>query len=161
MNIRSYLVSKKSNRNGVAAVEAALMLPLLVIVTFGAIDVAQYINLGQVVCNASREGARVASQSHIVSVSEVEAAIVDYLASSNPHLSDSELNSAIDVKIRKQSASLSDVATFESAIDNGNLAAIDSGDPISIQVDFDFSTIRWLNGIPLSNPTTTTICRRE
>ena len=146
-------------RSGVAAVEAALMLPLLVIVTFGAIDVAQYINLGQVVCNASREGARIASRIDCESVEEVETVIAEYLASSNPQLSAEELTSALNIRIRKLGEVTPDYD--DTVIAGGKLDTVGSGNPISIEVEFDFSMIRWLSGLPLGDPSSTTHCRRE
>ena len=167
-------------RRGVAAVEAALMLPLLVVVTFGSIDLAQYINLGQVVCNASREGARIASRNDVTSVNEVETAIIQYMANSIPHLSASELASAVKIRISNSGGeenndeyedyssmgngefiSYNNDQNSDSDANNGNLGNINSGDPIVIEVNFDFNSIRWLWGLTFTNPTTTTVCRRD
>lgn len=143
-------------RGGTAAVEAALVMPLLIIVTFGAIDVAQYINLSQIVSNASREGARIASRHGTSNVDEVEDGVVDYLASTMPHLSESELGEAVTVIVRK--------APNDTEITDGNMSNVDSGDPISVQIDFNFEAVRWLSGPDYWNhnlQTSKTICRRE
>jgi hypothetical protein len=170
-------INRTARRSGVAAVEAALMLPLLVIVTFGAIDLAQYITLGQVVCNASREGARIASRNDVKSIEDVENAITQYLANSMPHLSENQLAAAACIQISTQDG---DVAYFDDddyaetsgnghghghahghGSDSSSTSTLKSGDPISIQISFDFSSIRWLRGISYSDPSTTTVCRRD
>jgi Flp pilus assembly protein TadG len=71
-------------RRGAAAVEAALTMPILIIITFGSIDVTQYMNLAQQVTNASREGARLVSRATTDSVEDVENAVLDYMANSMP-----------------------------------------------------------------------------
>lgn len=52
----------RGHRRAVAAVETAVMLPLLVFVTFGAIELANLIFLRQSVAIASYEGARAATK---------------------------------------------------------------------------------------------------
>src|SRR5580693_4919638 len=49
------------HRDGAAAVECALCLPLLVLVLFGLWEVGRFTEVQQVLCNAAREGARDAS----------------------------------------------------------------------------------------------------
>ena len=46
-------------------VEFAVVAPLLFALLMGAIDVGQYVNVGQTVSDASREGAHVALQSRV------------------------------------------------------------------------------------------------
>jgi Flp pilus assembly protein TadG len=48
-------------RNGIAAVECAIVAPLLVLLLLGAIDLGQYVNVYQKVSDASRAGARIAA----------------------------------------------------------------------------------------------------
>ena len=66
-------------RRGVAAVELAVVSPVLLLTAIGIIDVGQFVSVGQIVNNASREGARVAIRSETEWGSEVEAAIQDSL----------------------------------------------------------------------------------
>ena len=51
--------SKSSSQKGASAVEFAIVLPLLIVITFGIIEFGMYIYNQQVITNASREGARV------------------------------------------------------------------------------------------------------
>lgn len=144
------------NRIGTAAIEAALVLPILIIVTFGAIDVAQYINLAQLVSNASREGGRVAARKTTDTTSEVDAAVASFLADSLPHLSEAELLGALTVDTRRTPDDLD--------IWQGQLKLIQSGEPISVDVKFDFAKIRWLSGPSYWNndiQESKTYCRRE
>lgn len=142
------------HRRGAAAVEAALILPFLVIVTLGAMDLAQYVNLSQLVTNASREGARQLSRSESESTQDVEDAVRSYLADSMPQVSPAKIAEATDVTIRDENGQ---------PIRNGDLTTVESGDPVSIEISFDFSAVRWLPG-PSWNGNTSqcrTVCRRE
>ena len=143
----------KPNRSGVAAVEAALMLPLLAIITFGSIDLAQYINTAQVVSNSSREAARVASRSGTTNTSEVTDSVRDYFKKSFPRLGDAELENSFEVLIKK--------AGDSNATINGDLGSIESGDTFLVEVKIDFESIRWLTGLPFNTLETKTYCRRE
>ena len=50
--------SKSSSQKGASAVEFALVLPLLMLITFGIIEFGMLMYNKQVITNASREGAR-------------------------------------------------------------------------------------------------------
>ncbi len=143
-------------RRGLAAVEAALVLPLLILVTFGAVDLAQYINLSQMLSNASREGARIASRNSTVNVKEVEDTICNYLSDAMPQLSSEQVANATSIEIKGLKG--------RSQITGDEMTNIDSGDPISIFVEFDFASIRWIGGLAYwggDTKTSHTICRRE
>lgn len=143
-------------RSGLAAVEAALVLPLLFLVTFGAVDLAQYINLSQMLSNASREGARIATRHSTDTVKEVEDTILAYLSDAMPQLSEKQLADAANIKIKS--------LTGNGEIADGKMTEIDSGDPISVHVEFDFAAIRWLGGFTYwsgDTKTSRTFCRRE
>lgn len=113
------MFTNRKKRLGAAAIETALMLPVLVIVTLGAIDIAQYINLAQMVTNASREGGKMASSGD--TVQEVEDRVIDYLSECMPQLTRDELEAATTIEL----AALSDLATSSSdegtgGTNNGN-----------------------------------------
>lgn len=129
-------------RTGAAAVEAALVLPLLIIVTFGAVDIAQYINMSQVVANASREGALVASDFDTRALEDVENAIKELLQQCYPRLTSDELNDAVTIEIHDQ---------HDAPIFPANLTSIPAGDPVLVRVGIDFSAIRWLQGPQYGN----------
>jgi len=155
MNIRrNHDRHSASGRHGAAAVEAALILPVLVILTLGSIDIAQYVNLSQLVTNASREGARLISRKQSEATTDIENAVRSYLQDSLPQLSAAQISAATTITIRDKN---------DGPIANGDLTTIESGDPISVEVAFDYSVVRWLQG-PNWNGNSSqckTVCRRE
>lgn len=141
-----------TGRRGAVAVEAALVLPVLVIVTLGAIDIAQYVNLSQRVTNASREGARMISRTGVDSTKDVEQAVRNYLKDSYPHLTDAKVAAATKIAIRDKA---------NRPVPGGDLTNIPSGDQVSMDVAFDFSAVRWLQGPNWSASQCRTVCRRD
>ncbi|MFT7633806.1 MAG: Flp pilus assembly protein TadG [Mariniblastus sp.] len=147
---------RHSFRGGAAAVEAALMLPLLVLTTFGSIDVAQYINTGQVVSNASRVGARVAIRNQTTSEESVRSAVVAYLKETYPRMDESALTEALSITVRQHGVQESDSAALNS------LSSVESGSTLNVLVEFEFESIRWLPGPRLFNKlSNNNYCRRE
>jgi Flp pilus assembly protein TadG len=143
------------DRRGASAVEAVLVAPLLLVVLLGAIDIGQYVNVAQNISNASRETARFASRSSTSTVAAVEAYAEEYLANAFPSLTTDQVQQAVTVTVY-------DVSTGV-AISN-YLTAIPSGGPMSVDLDFDFATVRWLKNIDYWNfehNGTTTFVRRE
>ena len=53
-------VFRQSSRRGVECVEAALVLPLIVLLTFGFIEIGFYVNCYHILHDATRQGARAA-----------------------------------------------------------------------------------------------------
>ncbi len=148
-------VKRTSNRNGTAALESALIAPLLVLILLGAIDIGQYVNVAQCVSNCSREGARVACSNETQTKAEVTAAVLDYLGEIFPNLSETELAEAVDVTIRDET---------EDLVITNDLSIIDPGSQMSVLVELDFSAVRWLHGVHYFNgqfKQTTTYARRE
>jgi Flp pilus assembly protein TadG len=141
-------------RCGTAAVEAAIILPLLIITSIGGVDVAQYINLGQVVSNASREAASVASRNSTSSVEEVQEAVENYFKNWFPADEATGFGNALTVTITREDSA---------SIPSGDLTRIESGEFLQVDVSFDFSSIRWFHGPNYWNDNvqiTTTHCRR-
>ena len=138
---------------GVVAVETALIVPVVVLITLGTIDVAQYINLAQVVTNSSREAARVASRNDTATVADVEASVRSYVAATFPNMSTSDVNSVVTIEIRDKDDKL--IST--------NLSTVASGDPLVVNVSFDYSQIRWIPGPDYFGGTNAsrTTCRRD
>ncbi len=142
-------------RRGAAAVECAMVMPLLFLIVFGAIDVGQFINVSQIMDAASREGARRASRNTVTNVSEVEAAVQSYLAGAFPGVPASELNAALTVNVRDSSGN---------SLLDGNLTTIPTGSSLSVEVSFQYNTVRWLNsfaGVDGQSLQTTTVMRRD
>ncbi len=66
-------------QKGVAAIEFAIVLPLLMMVIFGIIEFGLLMYDKQVITNASREGARVGISDGVVSDAEIEAVVANYV----------------------------------------------------------------------------------
>jgi Flp pilus assembly protein TadG len=69
---------RREARRGAAAVELALMMPILMLMLLGMIEVGMLVNARQLLGNAAREGGRQASTAHLT-VTEVEQVVRDYL----------------------------------------------------------------------------------
>ena len=64
MRILNLTVRKKSpRRRGTAAVEMAVMAPLVFGLLVGLLEVGRIVQINQILCNAAREGARTAQAS--------------------------------------------------------------------------------------------------
>lgn len=156
-------MKKTAIRTGAAAAEAALILPILIVVTLGGIDVAQYINHGQIISNASREAARIASRHSTESEDEVRSAVEEYIgdwyagygSDSEAQVQESGESGSLQVSVKTGSGQ---------TISAGDLTRVDSGESLRVEVSFDFSEVRWLPGPTYWNnnvKSVTTYCRRE
>lgn len=154
MKTKTHKTNRKSRR-GAAAVEAALMLPFLIIVSFLAIDISQYINAAQVIANSSREGARLAAKDGTSNVSEVETAVKNYLTETLPNLGQEEMDELLTISVKHV------VDDEEENISSGDLSSISSGEKLNVQISMDFSAIRWLKGPSYRAIGSTTFCRRQ
>ena len=141
-------------RRGVAAVEMAVVSPVLLLTAMGIVDVGQYASVGQIVNNASREGARMAIRADTLAVSEVEAAVLAYMTDALSSVPADTINSALDVS----------VTDTYSMIYGGDMSYLESGYQVSVQVTFDYQDIRWAPTAFFGGSTviqTTTVMRRE
>ena len=147
--------SDRCTRKGVVSVEAAIIMPVLIFITVGAIDVGQFINLAQMVSNSSREGARIASRDVTESTDEVESAVIGYFQSAFPGLEKELIEDAVDISI----------TTLDGQpVPGGNLAKLPSGTGLSVRVQLDFAAVRWIGGPDYFEEgfrSTETICKRE
>ncbi len=141
----------KNNRHGAAATELALMLPLIAVILLGSIDAGQTIYVGQIINEASREGARQASRVGTVHENQVARAAFGYIQNSFPSLS----NSSLTVSVADSEGN---------AIPGGDLTSVTAGSPVAVTVDLQYESVRWLKGLPTFNGqtiSTTTQMRRE
>lgn len=141
------------DRRGVATVEFAVVAPLMIILLLGTIDVGQYVSVGQAVSNASREGTRLAARDTTATAAEVTEAVLEYFTGCYPGTPETIVNAALDVIVRNEAGTtITDLTT------------VDTGSALSVEVQFDFSSVRWLDGTsPVSDETliSTTTMRRE
>ena len=137
-------------RRGAAVVEFALVAPLLVLCVMGSIDVGQCVNVSQVVNDASRVGARLASRNTVSSASDVKSSVLSYLSN--------------ELGISTPTATVNVLDSSGTTIAGGDLTTISSGSSFSVQVIFSYDQVRWMAGFPGINGRTletTTMMRRE
>lgn len=127
----------KRNRRAAATVETAMLIPLLILVSLGATDVAQYINLAQSITNAARHGARFAAKDSTLTVGQVEDEVGRVFADLFPQCSEEDFETALVISVTNLDGE---------PVSSGSLDTIDSGDPVCVQLQFDFDAIRWLKG---------------
>lgn len=140
---------------GAAAVEFALLLPLLALLALGSIDVAYSINVAQTINDASREAARQATRTEVTDVGEVEAFVEQYIADAFPSTSAGTLSSAVVVDVRDEDGNVPP---------NGDLTQIESGGSVAVQVQMQFGAVqltRFIPGFEQITIQTTTVMRRE
>lgn len=144
----------KLARRGVAAVEAAILLPLFIVLFLGTMDVGQFANCYQKVSDASREGARTAARSGTSDVSSVETAVLDYLGDMFPNVSESTLRSAVQVTVRNSSGTVT----------GSDLGSTSTGSRVDVEVSLQFDSVRWISGLQILggwNVQATGMMRRE
>jgi Flp pilus assembly protein TadG len=74
--MRRFSAAASSRDRGAAAVEFALLLPLLLLIVFGIIDVGRALNAQITLAEAAREGARLAATGQPAVVARTQAAAV-------------------------------------------------------------------------------------
>ena len=124
--------ARSRDRRGAATVEFAVVAPLLVLIILGTIDVGQFVNVGQTVGNASRQGARLAARNTTLNVSEVESVVSSYLADSFPNIPAATLNAAVQVDVSDASGT---------AIPGGDLTTVSTSSPVSVGVVLQFDSV--------------------
>ena len=127
--------TERRRRLGQSLVELALVLPLLVLLLMGVVDMGRAFHSYIVITNASREGARrasripsvcVAPDECVIAVDTIEAAVKQDAASNGMDLT--EENSTITIRASE---------------------GLNGGDPISVTVQYTFTTvIGGLMGLP-------------
>jgi len=129
---------KNNRRQGVAAVELALALPLLVLMMLGTIDLGQFVNVGQVISNASRVGARKAALFDTKTDSQVESEVVSYLNNYFPKQSAATLQGATTVSISRADGT---------SVSGNALGSVPEGEKLQVTVRFNYAATRWIQGI--------------
>lgn len=105
------------NRRGAAAIEFAIVAPLLLLIVFGIIEFGRMIMVQQILTNASREGARRA-----VIENTTNAEVVD--------LVDNYLSNA-------------SIAGATVTVQPADLSMIGFGDPVTVSIEIPFDAVSW------------------
>jgi len=81
----AHVVRRRRGSSGLAAVEFALLLPVLLVLLIGLIDIARALQANMILINLSREGANLASRGKL-QLAENHQAIIGQVAASAPPL---------------------------------------------------------------------------
>jgi Flp pilus assembly protein TadG len=114
----------KVRRRGVAAVEAALLLPVMLVLMLGTWEVGRIVEVSQILTNAAREGGRSASTGQNTN-SQVQTTVLNYLT--NAGLSSSTAT-----------VTVTDLTT--PGTDCTNAAELDQ---LQVTVTIPFKSVRW------------------
>ena len=141
---RSMTTKRRSRRRrGVAAVEFAVVAPVLFLAIFGMIEMARMVMVKQAVVNAAREGCREAILATTRDAADVDAMVRGRLANVVPNAS--------DVNKLRVTCYIPPNLPFTTEAD---LTAIASGDTISVTVECNFSDVSWVPGNFVGLPNT-------
>jgi Flp pilus assembly protein TadG len=136
-------------------VELAIVVPLLIALILGIVDVGQFVNVSQTVSSASLDAAKLAAQNGTATVTQVESAFSAYLADSFPSIPQSTFDTDATVTVTDGAGN---------PIPSGDLTTLPTGSIIQVDVLLPFDTVRWVSALPLlSNKSLaiTTTVRRE
>ena len=127
----------RSRRSGVAALEFALVAPLLVTLLLGVWELGQAIRMYQLIANAAREGVRQAASAKYTNA-EVKQAVFDYLLRANVPLSDTLPNSSVTL------SNTNAVITVSAANASNTTYDADQFVPMTVNVRVPIRNFRWL-----------------
>ena len=137
-------------RYGTATVEFALVLPILMSLVLGIIEVGRIVMISQMVAEASREACRLAVLSGVTSAAVTSEAQLYLTAAGIP-------TSAVTTTITGQTVSGGSV---DQTI---NLATIPEGYAVKVKVQVDYAKAAWITPQTFSVPTisASTVMRKE
>ena len=139
----------QNQRHGVATVEFAIVVPILMLLVLGMIEYAQVINVSQLVSSASRRGARLAARDSTLNVTAVENYVANFITGNLPSAPAVQVHVTNNAGVR---------------LTGSELSSIPSGAPLAVDVSLNFDTVRWLRHfVTLDNKVlqTVTTARRE
>jgi Flp pilus assembly protein TadG len=123
-------------RRGVAAVEAAVLLPLALMLMLGTWEVGRMVEVSQILNNAAREGGRSASTGQFTN-SQVQQTVLNYL-----------MNAGLP-------SSLATVTVTDLTNPSTDCTAANEMDQLRIAVSIPFTAVRWSAATLVTNSSTT------
>jgi Flp pilus assembly protein TadG len=121
-------------RSGTAAVEFAVVLPFLMAVSLGIVEIGRLVMVAQLATNASRESARYAVQGN-ATTAEVKAYTLQYLAAAGVP------NSAVTTFAVDYQTTSGGATAWTATADPKTVPA---GAPVRVQLKVDYNTVSWL-----------------
>lgn len=126
---------RNRDRRGTATAEMAVVLPLLVLITFGIAELGWYLHLAQVVHNAARQGARAAVRAENSNPEVVSA--VQTTLSNDVGLA----SSAVTVQITRLTAAGDEMYQVQSLDEN------EDGEPVRVTVTVQYNRLGTLTNM--------------
>lgn len=123
-------------RRGIAVIECAILAPLLIILLFGIWEVGRLIQIGQLVANAAREGARQASSAKY-NINQVRQATFEYLKNSRVPLHDTLNSSTVTL-------ATTNITITVTNLDGTETLDADQFDRMEVVVTVPLRNFRWL-----------------
>ena len=125
-------------RAATAAVEFALISPLLVTLLLGLWELGRAIQVFQIVSNAAREGARQAASAKYTKA-EVQQSVFDYLVNANVPMSDTLPQSSVDLSNTNATITVANVTSGGEVFDANQL------DKMTVYVSVPVKNFRWIS----------------
>lgn len=141
--------ARRTRRRAVAAVEFALLFPIILLLLGGIWEVGHLVEVNQILTNAAREGARQASTSQ-KHYSDVNTAVTNYL-------NDAGITNLSGLTVQVQNLTTGDTGPGS---DGQGVADYDptnasNMDRLQVTVTLPFSNVRWLALSVITNSNTT------
>jgi Flp pilus assembly protein TadG len=124
------------HRSGVAAVEAAVVLPVILMLMLGTWEVGRMVEVTQILNNAAREGGRCASTGQNTSI-QVKQTVLNYLQ-----------NAGLP-------SNLATVTVNDLTSPGTDCTAATELDQLQVQISLPFTAVRWSAGKLVTNSSTT------
>jgi Flp pilus assembly protein TadG len=132
---------KEGRRRGVAAVEAALTLPLILTTMIGVWEMGRVIEVEQILVNAAREGARQAGTGQLTN-SQVQQVVLQVLKIG--------LNDTTGTMTQNAAVTVQDLT--QAGVDVSNATTLDT---LQVSVSVPYNDVRWTALVLVTNATTT------
>lgn len=145
-----------SRRQGAAAVELAVVMPLLIILLIGVWEIGRFIQLQQIMNNAARAGARLASQGEILSSGSM---LQVFASSSSPNYVSGSPTVTTTVSQYLQASGITNLTglqvsfAFQSGTAQTDPWQGQKNQQFVVQVTMPYANLKWTN-LNLINPTT-------
>ena len=136
--MRLTTVPSRGKRTAAAAVEFALLSPLLVSLLLGLWELGRAIQVAQIVSNAAREGARQAASAKYTKA-QVQQSVFDYLVNANVPMHDTLPPASVDLSNTNATITVTNLTSGGEVFDANQL------DRMTVFVSVPVKNFRWVS----------------